>query len=171
MSQCQGIPSSTFSFMLSGECVRFLKRLADEIGLSFKVYHPIEKSKPVVVMSLFGTQPELKSIILNSHMDVVPVFEEYWTHKPFDAEMDELGRIYARGTQDMKSVGIQYLGAIKNFKKKQMTFKRDIHVVFVPNEEMGGQGGMADFVHTPEFRNLNPGFSLDEGGVKILGMN
>lgn len=58
---------------------------------------------------------------------------------------------------------MQYLAAIKNLKKKQATFKRSIHVVFVPNEEMGGQGGMADFVHTQEFRALNPGFSLDEG--------
>lgn len=96
-------------------------------------------------------------------MDVVPVFEEYWTHKPFDAEMDEDGKIFARGTQDMKSVGMQYLSAIKVFKKKQLEFKRTIHVIFVPNEELGGQGGMADFVHTPEFRAMNPGFSLDEG--------
>lgn len=93
-----------FFFIAStGDCVRFLKRQSDDIGLNFKLYYPIEKSKPVVVCSLLGTQPELKSIILNSHMDVVPVFEEYWTHKPFDAEMDEEGRIYARGTQDMKS--------------------------------------------------------------------
>lgn len=98
-------------------------------------------------------------------MDVVPVFEEYWSHKPFEAEMDEKGRIFARGAQDMKSVGMQYLGAIRNFKRKQMSFKRTIHVVFVPNEEMGGNGGMADFIHTQEFRALNPGFSLDEGGI------
>jgi aminoacylase len=122
-------------------------------------------SKPVIVMTLLGTQPDLKSVILNNHMDVVPVFEEYWTRKPFEAEMDEEGRIYARGAQDMKSVGMQYLGAIRNFKRKQMVFKRTIHVVFVPNEEMGGNGGMADFVHTQEFRSLNPGFSLDEGKI------
>lgn len=112
---------------------------------------------------MIGTQPELKSIILNSHMDVVPVFEEYWTHKPFEADMDEAGRIFARGAQDMKSVGMQYLGALRYFKLKQMTFKRTIHVIFVPEEELGGDGGMADFVHTVEFRNLNAAFSLDEG--------
>lgn len=77
--------------------------------------------------------------------------------------MDEDGRIFARGAQDMKCVGMQYLGSIRNFKLKQMSFKRSIHVVFVPNEEMGGNGGMADLIHTQEFRALNPGFSLDEG--------
>lgn len=66
------------------------------------------------------------------------MFEEYWTHKPFDAEMDEDGRIFARGAQDMKCVGMQYLGALRYFKRKNVTFKRTIHVVFVPNEELGG---------------------------------
>lgn len=117
--------------------MRFLFRLADEIGLTSKVYYPLEKTKPVVVLSLIGTQPDQKSIILNSHMDVVPVFEEYWTHKPFDAEMDEDGRIFARGAQDMKCVGMQYLGALRYFKRKNISFKRTIHVFFVPNEELG----------------------------------
>lgn len=96
-------------------------------------------------------------------MDVVPVFEEHWTHRPFDADMDEDGRIIARGAQDMKCVGMQYLGALRYFKRKQMMFKRTIHVLFVPEEELGGDGGMADFVHQDAFRNLNAAFSLDEG--------
>lgn len=42
-----------------------------------------------------------KSILLNSHIDVVPVFEEYWIVPPFSGEIrDE--KIYGRGTQDMK---------------------------------------------------------------------
>lgn len=32
-------------------------------------------------------------------MDVVPVYENLWTHPPFGADMDEDGKIYARGTQ------------------------------------------------------------------------
>lgn len=120
-------------------------------------------TKPVVILTALGSQQQLKSIILNSHMDVVPVYEEYWTYKPFDAVMDESGKIFARGAQDMKCVGMQYLAALRYFKSKQITLKRTIHVMFVPEEELGGNGGMADFVHTKEFRNLNAGFSLDEG--------
>jgi aminoacylase len=63
----------------------------------------------------------------------------------------------------MKCCGMQYVSAIKYFKRKNIVFKRTIHLVFVPEEELGGNGGMADFVHTQEFRALNPGFSLDEG--------
>lgn len=118
-------------------------------------------------MTLVGTKPELKSIILNSHMDVVPVFEEFWTHKPFAADIDDEGRIYARGSQDMKCVGMQYLGALRALKKDNIRFKRTIHIVFVPEEEVGGVEGMRDFVHQDAFRKLNAGLSLDEGWFAV----
>ena len=48
-------------------------------------------------------------------MDVVPVFPEHWTYPPFSAHKDEDGNIYGRGTQDMKSVGIQHFEAVRYF--------------------------------------------------------
>lgn len=65
---------------------------------------------------------------------VVPVDEEQWTHPPFGAEIDEAGRIFARGSQDMKSVGMQYLGAIAALKSNGVRLKRTIHVTFVPGK-------------------------------------
>lgn len=67
-------------------------------------------------------------------MDVVPVFEENWTHPPFGAEIDSAGRIYARGSQDMKCVGVQYLAAIRALKQDNVELKRTIHVMFVPGK-------------------------------------
>lgn len=78
--------------------------------------------------------------------------------------MDEQGNIYARGSQDMKCVGIQYLEAIRRMKQNGKHFKRTIHVSFVPDEEIGGVLGMKEFVHTKDFKSLNVGFALDEGG-------
>ncbi|XP_037028851.1 aminoacylase-1-like isoform X1 [Bradysia coprophila] len=144
-------------------CVTFLRRLANELHLTFAVYHPAHPKKPVVAMSWVGSSPTLPSILLNSHMDVVPVFSEYWTHKPFDAEMDDDGKIFARGAQDMKCVGMQYLSAIKRLKDRRIVLRRTVHVLFVPDEEIGGEDGMKKFVTTDEFRSLNVGFSLDEG--------
>lgn len=83
-------------------------------------------------MTWVGTQPNLPSIVLNSHTDVVPVFPENWTHPPFGAEIDREGKIYARGAQDMKCVGMQYLAAIRALKKDRITLKRTIHVIYVP---------------------------------------
>jgi aminoacylase len=96
-------------------------------------------------------------------MDVVPVFEEFWTHKPFAADIDEEGRIFARGSQDMKCVGMQYLAAIRRIKTKGIELKRTIHISFVPDEEIFGPDGMKAFVNSDDFRKLNIGFLLDEG--------
>lgn len=91
------------------------------------------------------------------------LIQDKWTYPPFSAHMDEQGNIYARGTQDMKCVGIQYLEAIRRLKLNGQRFQRTIHVSFVPDEEIGGVLGMKDFVHTADFKALNVGFSLDEG--------
>lgn len=56
-------------------CVDFLKRQAAELDFEFKVEEPVTPKKPIVILTWIGTQPQLKSIVLNSHMDVVPVFE------------------------------------------------------------------------------------------------
>lgn len=96
-------------------------------------------------------------------MDVVPVYEELWKYKPFEAHMDDEGRIYARGSQDMKCVGLQYLAAIRALRKSKIQFKRTIHITFVPEEEVGGAEGMREFVHQDAFKALNVGLSLDEG--------
>lgn len=109
-----------------------MKKQAHELDLPIQIYHPFDETKPIAVITWQGTDPKLPSIVLNSHMDVVPVYEHLWTHPPFGADMDESGKIFARGTQDMKSVGMQYLGAIKTLKDKGIRLKRTFHVVYVP---------------------------------------
>lgn len=139
-----------------------------DLDLEFRIECPVTPRKPICILTWVGKSPKLPSIILNSHMDVVPVFEEFWTHKPFDADMGKDGKIYARGSQDMKCVGMQYLAALRYFKRNKIQFNRTIHAMFVPEEEIGGVDGMREFVHTKEFRNLNAGFSLDEGKIFTL---
>lgn len=156
-------PTLTNSFLFTAPCVEFLKKLSNEIGLKFQVEYPASIEKPIVILSWIGSEPEAPSILLNSHMDVVPVFEEFWTHKPFDADIDADGKIFARGAQDMKSVGMQYLGALRSLKNNKVLIKRTVHIVFVPDEEIFGSEGMKAFASTEAFKNLNVGFALDEG--------
>lgn len=126
----------------------------------------MNERNPVVIISWIGSEPTLPSIMLNSHTDVVPVYEEMWTHPPFDAVIDEEGRIFARGSQDTKSLGMIYLAAIRALKKEGVeSLRRTIHVTFVPDEETGGALGMAGFVGTDEFKAMNVGYALDEAGV------
>lgn len=148
---------------ISAPCEEFLRRQAKSLDLDVTVYTPGGPTQPIVVLQWTGTEPHLPKIVLNSHMDVVPVFPENWTYPPFSAHLTEDGKIYARGSQDMKCVGMQYLAAIRAMKREGITLKRTLLVVFVPDEEVGGKRGMRAFVKTNEFKNLNIGFSMDEG--------
>lgn len=143
-------------------CCKFLKKVAENTYDSVHVFE-VAADRPVVVMTLLGSDPSLPSVMLNSHMDVVPFYVEHWDHDPMAAYKDEDGNIYARGTQDMKCVGMQYMEAVRNLKAEGHKFLRTIHVVFVPDEEVGGDSGMRVFLQTPEFKALNVGFVLDEG--------
>uniref|UniRef100_A0AAQ6AH92 N-acyl-aliphatic-L-amino acid amidohydrolase n=1 Tax=Amphiprion ocellaris TaxID=80972 RepID=A0AAQ6AH92_AMPOC len=142
--------------------LRFLNRIAEELEL------PITKievcpGRVVTIMTWEGTKPTLKSILLNSHTDVVPVFQEHWKYDAFSAFKDAEGNIYARGSQDMKCVTIQYIQAVRRLKAEGWKPMRTVHLMFVPDEEVGGHKGMETFVKHPEFQKLNVGFALDEG--------
>lgn len=61
-------------FFISDECVEFLTRQAQSLDLPIKIYH-VHPKKPIVILTWVGTEPTKQSILLSSHMDVVPVFE------------------------------------------------------------------------------------------------
>lgn len=142
--------------------VAFLEEQAHQLGLGCQKVE-VAAGRVVTVLTWPGTNPKLSSLLLNSHTDVVPVFKEHWSHDPFEAFKDAEGYIYARGAQDMKCVGIQYLEAVRRLKAEGHRFPRTIHITFVPDEEIGGHKGMELFVKRPEFRALKAGFALDEG--------
>ncbi|GAB1600777.1 aminoacylase-1-like [Argonauta hians] len=142
--------------------VEFLKEMAGQLGLPYKVIE-VSPGKPVFLMTVEGQDPSLPSLMLNSHVDVVPVDMDCWKVDPFSAEKMENGDIYARGSQDMKCVGIQYLEAIRQILKEGKKMMRNIHLTFVPEEEVGGKLGMKLFLKREEFKQLNVGFVLDEG--------
>ncbi|XP_052781401.1 aminoacylase-1-like [Mya arenaria] len=142
--------------------IAFLEKMAKDIGLPSKVVE-VHEGRKILIMTLVGKEPGLPTILLNSHTDVVPVYPKEWKVEPFSADKMANGDIYARGTQDMKCVGIQYLEAIRKLKAKGLSFKRTIHLTFVPDEEIGGILGMKLFIKHEEFKKLNIGFALDEG--------
>lgn len=146
-------------------CVDWLSQIAKDLKLTMQVVEFV-KGKPVVVVSRIGTDPSLPSIGLNCHMDVVPVVVERWSklpkgETPFSAWEDTDGKIYARGTQDMKCVGAQYLCALQRLSTTPL--RRTVHTIWVPDEEIGGEDGMKKFVHSAEFKALNLGCVMDEG--------
>ena len=73
-------------------------------------------------MTWKGSNPELGSILLNSHIDVVPVFPDQWDHPPFSAHKTDDGWIYGRGTQDMKESMFYFL--LNFFLHKTQNFQK-----------------------------------------------
>ena len=144
------------------QVIDLLREEALNVGLSYKV-HECAPGKPTLIITWEGVDPSLPSVMLNSHMDVVPVFPEHWKYPPFSGYKDEKGNIYGRGTQDMKCIGIQHFEAVKRLKIQGKRMNRTVHITFVPDEEIDGVHGMLGFVKTEEFKSLNVGFSMDEG--------
>lgn len=72
------------------------------------------------------------------------------------------GFVVGRGTQDMKCVCIQHLEGLYRA-TQQGPLERTVHITFVPDEEIGGTGGMAAFVRQGHLAELNVACALDEG--------
>lgn len=142
--------------------IDLIKRLS--CGLTYRIY--IHNTYPILIVTKQGV--ENKSILLNSHMDVVNASNtEEWNYPPFSGYYDPVSdRIYGRGTQDMKSQGILYLAALEKLCDIQLPYT--IHISFVPNEEIGSLGGMSEFVKTPEYQALNVQFAIDESCASMF---
>ncbi|ESQ52154.1 hypothetical protein EUTSA_v10016717mg [Eutrema salsugineum] len=140
----------------------FIKSQAQSISLESQSIEFVE-GKPIVLLKWIGSDPSLPAILLNSHIDVVPFEADKWDHPPLGAEIDEDGKIYARGTQDMKSVGMQYIEAIRKLIASGFVPRRSVYVSFVPDEEIGGADGAGKFVESEIFKSLNIAIVLDEG--------
>jgi aminoacylase len=123
------------------------------------------KHSPVVVAHWPGNDPTLPVLLLNGHYDVVPAETDRWSVPPF-AALRQDGKIYGRGTQDMKCVCMQYLEAIRTIVRSHPEWRpeRSIYLTFVPDEEVGGSG-MAAFLDSELYKDELPGIALalDEG--------
>lgn len=84
-----------------------------------------------------------KSIILNGHIDVVPVGDEKnWKHDPFSGAI-ECGKLYGRGATDMKGGNVALLMAIESLIANGIKLKGDVIFQSVIEEESGGAGTLA----------------------------
>ncbi|MDZ4713922.1 MAG: peptidase [Cytophagales bacterium] len=103
---------------------------------------PTYAGSPNVVGVLAGSGGG-RSLILNGHIDVVPEGDKSkWTHDPFSGHV-EGGRIYGRGTTDMKGGNVSMLMALEAIVKSGIQLKGDVIFQSVVEEESGGIGTLA----------------------------
>ena len=110
-----------------------------------------------------GKNPDLKPIMLISHLDVVPAEDTGWTYPPFSGEIAD-GYVWGRGTLDIKSGVIGILEAVEYLLKEGFEPERTVYLGFGHDEEVGGINGAAAICDLLESRGVVLGSLLDEGG-------
>jgi acetylornithine deacetylase len=84
-----------------------------------------------------------RSLILNGHIDVVPIgAEELWSRPPFDPVVRN-GRLYGRGNGDMKAGIAAYVTAFRALKSIGLQPAAPVFMQSVVEEECTGNGALA----------------------------
>ncbi len=91
-----------------------------------------------------------RSLVLNGHVDVVPPGDiSLWTHPPLDPVIKE-GRLYGRGSLDMKGQIAAGLAALKAVSDARINLAGSVRFQSVIAEEDGGLGTLAAILREGE---------------------
>ncbi len=117
------------------ECITYLQDYLSGLGARCELTSEVEGKA-----NLFATLgPEGDGgIVLSGHTDVVPVAGQDWSSDPFIMRR-EGGKLYGRGTCDMKGFIAASLVMAKDYAKQNL--KRPIHFALTYDEETGCMGG------------------------------
>jgi acetylornithine deacetylase len=151
LQQMIAIPSVT------GDEARIQKFLADymaKLGLAVDMwetdwealkkhpaYIPVDRGyegRPNIVATCKGTGGG-RSLLLNGHTDVIPVVGGTWSDDPWSGKIKN-GRIYGRGSCDMKSGVASHIMAVECLMAAGVKLKGDVHINVVVDEEVSGHG-------------------------------
>jgi acetylornithine deacetylase/succinyl-diaminopimelate desuccinylase-like protein len=138
----------------------FLAGILQREGIAVTRYESAP-GRSILVARLKGTGTA-KPLLLLHHMDVVPTDPSRWQHDPFGAEIAD-GKIWGRGTIDMKGLGVVQLMSFIMLKRQNVPLARDVILMVVPDEEVGGALG-ARWMLERHYGDIDPEYILDEGG-------
>ena len=94
------------------------------------------------VYAHFNGEKPGKTLMFNGHIDVMPADEvEEWTTPPFSPTIRE-GKLYGRGTADMKGGLMAATMAVKLLQDAGIPFSGSVKITSVCDEEGGGNGSM-----------------------------
>jgi acetylornithine deacetylase len=104
-------------------------------------YRPVDRGyegRPNIVATLKGSGGG-RSLLLNGHTDVIPVEGGNWSDDPWSAKIKD-GRIYGRGSCDMKSGVASHIMAVECILAAGLKPKGDVMINIVIDEEVSGHG-------------------------------
>lgn len=118
-----------------------------ELDLAQLRQHPafgveVERERALGVVGMLG-EGSGRTLILNGHVDVVPAGDEAnWRYPPWQATVAD-GRVYGRGTADMKGGVACMLHAAKAIRDAGVRLSGRLLIETVVGEEDGGIGTLA----------------------------
>jgi len=118
----------------------YLAQRLIEVGLAPEVIVTTSDARRAVALRIPGTDPDASALLLHGHIDTVPAVASDWSHPPFGAEIDD-GYVWGRGAVDMKDMDAMILSVIRSWARESVRPRRDIVVLFLPDEEAGGRHG------------------------------
>lgn len=95
-----------------------------------------EEGRKANLHAVIGPE-DIPGVMLSGHTDVVPVDGQDWTKPPFEAVVED-GRVYGRGTADMKGFVASALAC--GLEAAQRDLKIPLHLSFSHDEEIGCVG-------------------------------
>ncbi|MFN8653595.1 MAG: ArgE/DapE family deacylase [Gemmatimonadales bacterium] len=97
-------------------------------------------------LNVYGTRAGSgggRSMMLNAHIDTVPEGDHaLWSQPPFAANLVD-GKVYGRGSCDMKGGLVTHLAALDALSAIGVTLKGDVSVAATVGEEDGGLGALS----------------------------
>jgi len=111
-----------------------------EVGLDPEIISTTSDERRAVVVRIPGTDATAGALLLHGHIDVVPAMAEDWSHPPFAAEIAD-GFIWGRGAVDMKDMDAMILAVVRGWARAGIRPRRDVVVLFLPDEEAGSKHG------------------------------
>jgi acetylornithine deacetylase/succinyl-diaminopimelate desuccinylase-like protein len=139
----------------------FVVDLLRHEGIDVKRYES-GPGRSIVLARLKGNGSGGKALLLEHHMDVVPADASRWARDPFSAEIAD-GKLWGRGSIDMKGIGVTQLYAFILLHRFRVPLTRDVLLMAVPDEEVGGEFGVR-WMRKNHYDELDPEYVLDEGG-------
>ena len=106
----------------------YVEGLLKENGIEYSIV-PVEKDRYDILAKINGATKE-DAIVFTGHMDVVPVSDDEmkrWNTPPFTSTIKD-GKLYGRGSADMKSGLLSALYAMILLNRNNITPKRDIKI-------------------------------------------
>jgi acetylornithine deacetylase len=125
----------TISSRSNLDIVHFIEELLSRFGISSRRIGDASGSKASILATI-GPH-DRSGVILSAHTDVVPTDGQDWTSPPFTATTRG-GRVFGRGTTDMKGFLAAVLGEVENFKRSSK--ETPVHLAFSYDEEVGCRG-------------------------------